>query len=142
MKYKNNMGYQVYQVGKRFGGYGVPTICEHPDCNEEIDRGVSYACGDEPFSEIGCDRYFCSKHLVWYTHNESTGKKCKHKRDCDCRNVDVCERCANNKSPFPYKPEHKDWVHHLLTDESWQEWRNENKEEVKEMQNILTPHIT
>jgi len=33
------MGYQIYQVGKRWGGYGVPAVCEHPDCDKEIDRG-------------------------------------------------------------------------------------------------------
>jgi len=63
------MGYQIYKVGKRWGGYGVPTICEHPGCNEKIDRGYSHACGGEPFSERGCDRYFCSKHLAHHCFN-------------------------------------------------------------------------
>lgn len=57
------MDYQVYKVGHRYGGYGVPSYCEHPDCNAEIDRGMAHACGGEPFSEVGCDRYFCGKHL-------------------------------------------------------------------------------
>lgn len=127
------MGYQVYKVGKRWGGYGVPTICEYPDCKKEIDRGMSYACGGEPFSEVGCDRYFCSEHLVWFTYNESTGKKCRHQKDCDCVSVDVCLRCAKGEDPFPYKPEHPDWVKHLLTDESWAEWRKENPDEVKKL---------
>ena len=30
-------------------GYGVPAYCDHPDCNEEIDRGLSYVCGGEPY---------------------------------------------------------------------------------------------
>lgn len=117
------MGYQVYEVGDRWGGYGVPAICEHPDCNEEIDRGFSYACGGEPFSELGCDRYFCSKHLKYHCFNVGGGREC----------VEVCERCDKYKSPFPYKPEHPDWVKHLLTDESWEEWRDKNPDKVKSL---------
>ena len=113
------MGYQVYKVGKRWGGYGVPCICEYPTCKKRIDRGISYACGGEPFSEYGCDRYFCSKHLI-YTGFKQDGSD---------------ERCAKNKSPFPYKPEVKSWVRHLLKHKSWEEWRNKNPEEVKRLMN-------
>ncbi len=118
------MGYAVYQIGKRFGGYGVPAICEHPGCNKEIDRGMSYACGGEPFSELGCDRYFCEDHLEWHDFNTGCGSR---------EGAFVCKRCAKRKSPFPYKPEHPDWVNHLLTDDSWEKWRNENPEKVKEL---------
>ena len=122
------MGYQVYKVGNRWGGYGVPTICEHPDCNEEIDRGMSYACGGEPFSEFGCDRYFCSKHLTHKYFNTGDGREY----------VQVCERCAKKKRSFPYKPEHPTWIKHLLTDTSWEGWRDNNPDEVRELQNLLT----
>ena len=100
------MGYQVYLVGKRYGGYGVPAICEYPDCNEEIDRGMSFACGGEPFSEIGCDRYFCSKHRKF------TGFKAM------VATSDVIMRMTANvrrrsmramrcwRMPVPFKPEH------------------------------------
>lgn len=27
-------------------GYMFPATCDHPDCLEEIDRGLSFACGD------------------------------------------------------------------------------------------------
>jgi len=131
------MGYQVYSIGHhRFGGYGVPAICEHPDCNEKIDRGIPYACGGEPFSERGCDRYFCSKHREYEAFDEN-GEKCSHEEDCDCEAVELCERCARGEEPFPYKPEDPEWVEHLLTDESWQEWRDENPEEVKELQKLI-----
>lgn len=135
------MGYQVYKVGKRWGGYGVPAICEHPDCKKEIDRGMGYACGEEPFSEIACDRYFCSKHLFIVGWDQKSGDAgwCKHEQDidgtCDCVLVRVCERCRDDKQPFPYKPEHPDWIKHLLTDESWKEWREKNPEEVEELKN-------
>ena len=124
---KKNMGYQVYKVGDRWGGYGVPAICEYPGCNEEIDRGMSYACGGEPFSEYGCDRYFCGKHLEHHCFNAGGRREC----------VEVCERCAKRKSPFPYKPEVKKWVDHLLKDASWKEWRNKNPEEVKRLSGLV-----
>lgn len=124
------MGYAVYQVGKRFGGYGVPTICEHPDCDKEIDRGMSYACGGEPFSEWGCDRYFCEKHRSPHCFNTGNSRTC----------IEVCDRCLKRKSPFPYKPEHPDWIKHLLTNESWEEWRKENKEEVDTLGELLCPN--
>lgn len=121
------MGYQIYKVGKRWGGYGVPSYCEHPNCNQEIDRGMSYACGGEPFSENGCDRYFCSKHLV--SHGFNVGDSREYK--------EVCERCDKRKSAFPYKPEHPKWVEHLLTDESWKEWRKKNPEEVRKLKQYV-----
>jgi len=118
------MGYQLYKVGHRWGGYGVPAICEHPDCNEKIDRGMGCACGGEPYSEYGCDRYFCGKHLESHCFNTGFGE-----RVC----IQVCERCAKRRSPFPYKPETKEWIKHLLNDKSWDIWRKENKEEVKKV---------
>lgn len=122
------MGYQIYKVGKRWGGYGVPAVCEHPKCNEEIDRGMSFACGGEPFSELGCDRYFCGKHREWHDFNTGSGREGK----------EVCARCAKRKPPFPYKPEHPDWVNHLLKDPSWAEWRENNPDEVEELNKKAT----
>lgn len=123
------MGYQVYRVGRRWGGYGIPAICEYPSCKKEIDRGISFACGGEPFSELGCDRYFCSKHRK-YTCFNSDGEPDENEEE-NC--IEVCAQCAENKEPFDYKPEHKKWVEHLLTDESWEQWRKENPDEVKEL---------
>ena len=88
-------------------GYGVPAICEHPDCNEEINRGMGYACGGG-FPEDGCGLYFCGKHLY------------------SCQ----CERCLEGKEPFEHKPDTKEWIEWKLTDPSWQQWRDENPEEV------------
>jgi len=130
------MGYAVYKVGQRWGGYGVPAICEHPDCNEEIDRGMSYACGGEPFSEHGCDRYFCSKHLYMTSWKcDGSDEHCDHdyEEDCECITKDVCKMCSEGKPAFPYKPEHPTWVKHLLKDPSWKEWRKENPEEVEKL---------
>lgn len=127
------MGYQVYRIGNgRWGGYGVPAYCEHPDCNEEIDRGMAFACGEEPFmTELGCDRYFCSKHRLAKGWDAEKEEWCLHTEDCNCEYKEICERCANVEAPFPYKEEHPDWTKHILTHESWEEWRKENPEEVK-----------
>lgn len=115
----------------------MPAWCEQPECKEEIDRGMSYACGGEPFSEFGCDRYFCGKHLsMTIVDNTQEDLKCRHgEEDCDCEWIDLCERCAKGEDPFPYKPERPIWVKHLLTDESWAEWRKNNPKEVKALSN-------
>jgi hypothetical protein len=97
---------------------------------------MAYACGGEPFSKVGCDRYFCSKHKEMVGFNPDN-TVCQHEQDidgrCDCDWKDVCERCAKDEQPFNYKPEHPEWIHHLLTDESWAKWRRENPEEVAEL---------
>ncbi|MGL4233196.1 MAG: hypothetical protein ACRDAM_15870 [Casimicrobium sp.] len=98
-------------------GYGVPAICDHPKCNEEIDRGLSHVCGDEPYGgEVGCGLYFCSKHL-------SGLRKWKS----------VCARCERYRKPFKPKPDTLEWINHKLTDESWQQWRDENPQIVTDL---------
>ncbi len=89
-------------------GYGVPAYCDHPDCDAEIDRGLSHVCcGQEPYGgDEGCGLYFCGKHSV------GNG---------------MCERCSKGKEPFEPKPEHPNWIHHRETDPSWAEWREEQK---------------
>lgn len=45
-------------------GYGVEATCDAEGCEEKIDRGLGYACGGmHGQNEVGCDRYFCPKHL-------------------------------------------------------------------------------
>ncbi len=96
-----------WQVGfdpnwKRDVGYGVPALCDHPDCGEEIDRGLSYVCGNEPFGgETGCGLFFCYGH--------------KHHG--------LCERCTAADDPFEPTPDVAEWTEHKATDPSWAEWR-------------------
>jgi hypothetical protein len=92
---------------KRDIGYGVPSICDHPDCKNEIHRGLSYVCGGEPYGgEEGCGLYFCSNHLSY------------------CKGfVQLCERCAANAEPFDPKPDTPEWSNHKATDPSWAGWR-------------------
>lgn len=99
---------------KRDIGYGVPATCDHPDCNTKIDRGIAHVCGGEPYGgEEGCGLHFCGEHLTAY--------KC------------LCERCCKEQPAFGAKPDHPEWTRWKLTDESWQQWRDENPEEVAKL---------
>lgn len=102
-------------------GYGVPATCDHPDCNERIDRGLAYVCGGEPWGgEHGCGLFFCSQH-----------------RTIGAKGLFVCERCDAGASPFQPKPDHPEWLEWKLTDESWAAWRAENPLAVAEMESAL-----
>jgi hypothetical protein len=88
-------------------GYGVPAFCDHPDCTEEIDRGLAWVCGGEPYGgERGCGLYFCAKH--------GGGM--------------LCARCRKGREPFSAKPDHPTWVQHKMTHPSWAEWRRQELE--------------
>lgn len=48
-------------------GYAHEATCDHPGCDEEIDRGLGYACGEmHGEDEMSCERYFCDKHLYGF----------------------------------------------------------------------------
>jgi hypothetical protein len=101
----------------RWIGYGVPAYCDHPKCQKTIDRGLAYVCCDEePYGgERGCGLYFCEEHALAGSHR--------------------CPRCANGKPPYRHpKPEHPDWLRHVLTDESWAEWRGKHPKQVATLQ--------
>lgn len=100
-------------------GYGVPAKCDHPDCDEDIDRGLSYVCGGEPFGgEHGCGLYFCSKHLYIVDVNVGANEpKC----------VQLCKQCMEERDWFAPKPDVPLWINHKLIDPSWAEWRRENR---------------
>jgi len=99
-------------------GYGIPAVCDHPDCNEEIDRGLAYVCAEQqPYGgENGCGLYFCEKHR---------------------NDLHQCERCENEEAPFDPKPDTEEWLKWKLTDESWGRWRSENPNEVKKIEKLL-----
>ena len=60
-------------------GYAIKSTCEAPDCNIDIDRGLSYLCGEMhgQDDEDGCGHYFCQNHLFLGPNNW------------------MCERCLN-----------------------------------------------
>ena len=118
------MGYAVYKVGGRDAGYGVPAVCDHPGCNERIDRGLAYICGGEPASDSrGCNLYFCPQHLHWSP-----------------RLPMLCYRCLKRRKPFAPKPDLPEWLRWKLSDESWKQWRDENPQEVENIRAILRKH--
>ncbi len=120
------MGYQVYEdraardLGvERWAGYGVPATCDHPDCAIEIDRGLGYRCGDD--TDDGCGLSFCASHLY-----------------VGGGDPQMCERCCDDEPPFGPKPDTAEWESHVLTDESWAQWRTENPARVAQMQGRAT----
>ena len=75
-------------------GYVWPAICDHPNCEVEIDRGLGYACGDmHGESEWYCEKYFCGEHQRnwmepegWY-HGFTVCDECAVLTDDDGRPV-------------------------------------------------------
>ncbi|GAA2199897.1 hypothetical protein [Streptomyces bangladeshensis] len=60
-----NARYEIYRNGEKIeAGYDVAAVCEEEGCEEKIDRGLYYLCGNTPGGdEYGCGGYFCGKHL-------------------------------------------------------------------------------
>ena len=107
-------------------GYGVPSICDFPKCNEVIDRGLSYVCGSEPYGgEFGCGLYFCEEHVTYRKPHDSD------------RLVQLCPRCYRYRPAYNAKPDTKEWIEWKLKDESWNQWRKENPEEVKKLEGVI-----
>ena len=96
----------------RWKGYGVPAYCDADGCMSEIDRGMGWGCECEECSGGFPDVFLCGKHA----------------------HEDVIDAAAT--------PEHPEWIEHLLTDESWAEWRKENPRRVTELTRILPPAET
>ncbi|MEV6219850.1 hypothetical protein [Nocardia sp. NPDC051833] len=120
------MGYGVgYDTRwKRDIGYGIPATCDQPGCGAQIDRGLSYVCGDDLYGgEHGCGLYFCERHLR-YTYSDD---------DEDLTMPVRCERCVAGEPPFPLTPDVPEWITHKLTDPSWQRWRDEHPDEVQKL---------
>lgn len=100
---------------KRDIGYGVPSICDHPKCNKEIDRGLGYVCGDDVRGgEHGCGLFFCGEHS--YLHSFKDGEV-----------ASVCKRCDTYRMPYNPKPDTEEWINHKNTHPSWKEWREKNE---------------
>ena len=121
-----SIGYD--SIWNRDIGYGVPAYCDHPDCNEEINRGLGYVCGTHPYGgEHGCGLFFCGAHMHF------------------SEEAQLCEKCLAlfendpnaETNTFIPKPEHPTWLAWKLSDESWEDWRKENPAEVERYRRIL-----
>lgn len=111
---------------KRDVGYGVPCLCDNPDCLEEIDRGLSHVCGGDVYGgSRGCGLFFCGRHLLMHV-----------------RLPQLCERCSKRRPPFQPKPDIEEWIRWKLDDESWAQWRAENPEQVAVMQQRITATLS
>lgn len=108
-------------------GYGVPAQCDHPECGEEIDRGLAYVCGGDPYGgERGCGLYFCNKHMGYVNRTARMDAS------------QLCDRCYPRiRKPFQPKPDLPEWIEHKLMDESWTIWRAENPAKVETMRASL-----
>lgn len=108
---------------KRDIGYGVPATCDRPGCGKDIDRGLAFVCGGEPFGgEQGCGLFFCEDDLLY-------GDAVPH--------TQLCDRCRAAEPPFDPAPDTREWIGHKLADESWRPWRDENPEAVAVMRHGL-----
>jgi hypothetical protein len=108
------MGWAVGYDGNwdRDVGYGVPAICDHPDCGAEINRGLSYVCGGDAYGgEKGCGLFFCEQHLWFGPRNDDPF---------------LCRRCLDGQPAFQPTPDTAEWTTWKLTDPSWAQWRAEN----------------
>lgn len=101
---------------KRDIGYGVPATCDHPGCAAQIDRGLSYVCGGEPYGgDDGCGLYFCGDH----------------------GGGSLCAQCRAGQLPYTPSPDVREWIAHKLQDPSWKRWREENPSEVECLKQAL-----
>ena len=123
---ENNMGWSIGYDNRthRDIGYGVPATCDLPSCSRQIDRGLSYLCGDID-SEHGCGLFFCEDHFYYR-------KPCGEDRE-----VRLCPRCYKYRAAYKPKPDCRDWILHKLTHESWGIWRKENEYEVDQLKSAL-----
>lgn len=116
------MGYSVYEDRdahdhgvSRWAGYGVPAVCDWPTCSTEINRGLGFKCerryieteDGEEIEEDGCGLYFCIEHLAL--------------------------GCVPEHDGFTPKPDTAEWEQWMLTDESWEPWREEHPEVVAQL---------
>lgn len=49
----------------------------------------------------------------------------------DGKYIKLCSRCRTGKKEHDKKPDSIEWIAHKLNDDSWEEWRKENKDKVE-----------
>lgn len=99
------MGYSVYWANERWQGYGVTAPCDFIGCNEEIHRGLGWQIIEDEDNEVP-NFFGCNKH----------------------------DYQPLKKFEINLEKESKEWLNHVLTDDSWKEWRLENPELEKKYQ--------
>lgn len=79
------MGWAYGVIDGREVGYSVEATCDHPECSEEINRGLSYFCGNIPGDGLGCGGFFCPKHLSYATWDTQEGDRPRQVCDACCK---------------------------------------------------------
>lgn len=140
------MGYGLYFSDKnnRFQGYNMHAYCDHPGCKNEIDRGMGYACCDNPEHTASCGGFYCEEHkhqLVYQDELEDMSDEDLKRLGIDSREEQAHDEddgiiCCTHK-PIEKDKEHPTWLKHVLTDETWQEWREKESEMAKHYQELL-----
>ncbi len=123
------MGYACYEKDGRDQGYGIPAICDHPDCFEEIDRGIGYACGGDPMEN--CGLFFCSTHRSHDVDPEAEWA------DENRHDFGVCERCAKGEPAFTPSADTEFWRAWKMNHVTWAKWRSENAAFVEENSHLV-----
>lgn len=114
---------------KRDIGYGVPGICDYPDCGARIWRGLDAVCGSQPYGgSRGCGLHFCDLHV---------GYGLIDAEDDDDVTPQMCARCLAGEAPYEPTPDLPEWMSFKLADESWGRWREENPGEVEAIEKAL-----
>ena len=104
------IGYDEYW--NRDIGFDVPSICDHPDCEKQIHRGLEHVCGGEPYGgDSGCGLYFCEEHLAGRVRDDANDPQ------------PACDRCAAGKKPFKPTPDTREWTNFKDTSHYWAGWR-------------------
>ncbi|HEV7451421.1 MAG TPA: hypothetical protein VGO16_08545 [Pseudonocardiaceae bacterium] len=70
------MCYARYNTPRGEAGYAVEDVCHEDGCEEQIDRGLTYLCGEQPgvAADGACGRWFCVDHL--YLKPGGEGQRC------------------------------------------------------------------
>lgn len=93
-------------------GFDVPGVCDHPDCNNAINRGMDHVCGSEPYGgDSNCGLYFCKDHLEM--KKPILGEE----------PVATCAQCAAGKTPYKPSNDTEEWIHYKQTSNYWAGWR-------------------
>ncbi len=96
-------------------GDSVPAKCDLDGCEVDIDRGLAYVCGGDPYGgEHGCGEFFCLPHLAWYSYWTEEGQ------DEECLSPQMCATCG------------ADWEKRGLTEEEYYELQDALKKSDKQ----------
>lgn len=145
------MGYSVYYSDKntRFQGYAMHAYCDHPGCKNEIDRGMGYVCCGNQDHPNSCGGFYCAEHADLCTlisEDEFEEALDDEEVQEQLESYGLTEMPVFDEDGYFYHcqhepiekdKEHPQWLNHVLTDESWEEWRNANPEMRQKYQDLL-----